>query len=90
MMASQPRKFSEKIALHNQKQAEGDAAFQQIMREVTDVTSNVSRTILLYALCYFLMYNVQFCFQVFHSDLKEYALVVLLQYDCEVQLCYTI
>ena len=41
-MASQPRKFSEKIALHNQKQAEGDAAFQQIMREVTDVTSNVS------------------------------------------------
>lgn len=42
-MASQPRKFSEKIALHNQKQAEGDAAFQQIMREVTDVTSNVSK-----------------------------------------------
>lgn len=41
-MTSQPRKFSEKIALHNQKQAEGDAAFQQIMREVTDVTSNVS------------------------------------------------
>lgn len=43
-MASQPRKFSEKIALHNQKQAEGDAAFQQIMREVTDVTSNPARS----------------------------------------------
>ncbi|XKL67421.1 hypothetical protein PGB90_002912 [Kerria lacca] len=39
-MTSQPRKFSEKIALHNQKQAEGDEAFRQIMREVTDVTNN--------------------------------------------------
>ena len=29
-----PRKFSEKIALHNQKQAEETAAFEQIMREV--------------------------------------------------------
>lgn len=42
-MTSQPRKFSEKIALHNQKQAEGDEAFRQIMREVTDVTNNVSQ-----------------------------------------------
>ncbi|XP_022253081.1 CREB-regulated transcription coactivator 3-like isoform X2 [Limulus polyphemus] len=29
-----PRKFSEKIALHNQKQAEETAAFEQVMREV--------------------------------------------------------
>lgn len=37
-----PRKFSEKIALHNQKQAEETAAFEQIMREVSDATSKVS------------------------------------------------
>lgn len=36
-----PRKFSEKIALHNQKQAEETAAFEQIMREVSDVTAKV-------------------------------------------------
>ncbi|XP_068993718.1 CREB-regulated transcription coactivator 1 isoform X9 [Neodiprion pinetum] len=34
-----PRKFSEKIALLNQKQAEETAAFEAIMREVSDVTS---------------------------------------------------
>uniref|UniRef100_A0A499FT03 Transducer of regulated CREB activity N-terminal domain-containing protein n=1 Tax=Anopheles arabiensis TaxID=7173 RepID=A0A499FT03_ANOAR len=34
-----PRKFSEKIALHNQKQAEETAEFERIMREVLDVTS---------------------------------------------------
>ncbi|XP_063432964.1 CREB-regulated transcription coactivator 1-like isoform X4 [Mytilus trossulus] len=33
-----PRKFSEKIALHNQKQAEETAAFEAIMRDVTPVT----------------------------------------------------
>uniref|UniRef100_A0A8W7PUG4 Transducer of regulated CREB activity N-terminal domain-containing protein n=1 Tax=Anopheles coluzzii TaxID=1518534 RepID=A0A8W7PUG4_ANOCL len=36
-----PRKFSEKIALHNQKQAEETAEFERIMREVLDVTSKV-------------------------------------------------
>lgn len=36
-----PRKFSEKIALHNQKQAEETAAFEQIMREVSDATFKV-------------------------------------------------
>lgn len=36
-----PRKFSEKIALHNQKQAEETAAFERIMREVSDATSKV-------------------------------------------------
>ncbi|EEC17889.1 mucoepidermoid carcinoma translocated, putative [Ixodes scapularis] len=33
-----PRKFSEKIALHNQKQAEETAAFEKIMREVMGAT----------------------------------------------------
>ncbi|XP_076333056.1 CREB-regulated transcription coactivator 1-like isoform X2 [Tachypleus tridentatus] len=33
-----PRKFSEKIALHNQKQAEETAAFDQVMREVMGAT----------------------------------------------------
>ncbi|XP_026320527.1 CREB-regulated transcription coactivator 3-like isoform X2 [Hyposmocoma kahamanoa] len=37
-----PRKFSEKIALHNQKQAEETAAFEQIMREVSDATNKVN------------------------------------------------
>lgn len=36
-----PRKFSEKIALHNQKQAEETAKFEQIMKEVSDVTAKV-------------------------------------------------
>lgn len=30
-----PRKFAEKIALHNQKQEEGTRAFEQIMKEVS-------------------------------------------------------
>lgn len=38
IMASNPRKFSEKIALHNQKQAEETAAFESIMRDVSGVT----------------------------------------------------
>lgn len=36
-----PRKFSEKIALHNQKQLEETAAFEKIMREVSDATQKV-------------------------------------------------
>ncbi|XP_053677540.1 CREB-regulated transcription coactivator 3-like [Anopheles nili] len=39
-----PRKFSEKIALHNQKQAEETAEFERIMREVSDVTSKASKS----------------------------------------------
>ncbi|GLH07005.1 CREB-regulated transcription coactivator 1, partial [Gryllus bimaculatus] len=38
-----PRKFSEKIALHTQKQAEETAAFEKIMREVSDATSRVPK-----------------------------------------------
>jgi len=33
-----PRKFSEKIALHTQKQAEETAAFEAILREVSATT----------------------------------------------------
>ena len=39
-----PRKFSEKIALHNQKQAEETAAFEAIMREVVS-TKELPRNI---------------------------------------------
>ncbi|XP_078288054.1 CREB-regulated transcription coactivator 2-like [Rhinoraja longicauda] len=34
--ANNPRKFSEKIALHNQKQAEETAAFEEVMMELTN------------------------------------------------------
>nr|XP_043887140.1 CREB-regulated transcription coactivator 1 isoform X1 [Solea senegalensis]XP_043887148.1 CREB-regulated transcription coactivator 1 isoform X1 [Solea senegalensis] len=33
--ANNPRKFSEKIALHNQKQAEETAAFEEVMKELS-------------------------------------------------------
>lgn len=36
-----PRKFSEKIALHNHRQAEETARFEQIMKEVSDATARV-------------------------------------------------
>lgn len=39
-----PRKFSEKIALHNKKQAEETAAFEAVLREVS-VTTQVGLTI---------------------------------------------
>ena len=38
-MAGGPRKFSEKIALLNQKEAEGNAAFDSIMVEVKMIVS---------------------------------------------------
>ena len=38
IMAANPRKFSEKIALHTQKQAEETAAFEAILREVSETT----------------------------------------------------
>lgn len=38
-----PRKFSEKIALLNQKEAQDSAAFEAIMKEVSDVTSRVRK-----------------------------------------------
>lgn len=33
--SSNPRKFSEKIALHNQKQAEETAAFEEVMKDLS-------------------------------------------------------
>lgn len=33
--SNNPRKFSEKIALHNQKQAEETAAFEEVMKELS-------------------------------------------------------
>lgn len=39
-----PRKFSDKIALHKQKEAQERAAFEAIMREVSDVTSRVRKS----------------------------------------------
>ncbi|CRK87365.1 CLUMA_CG001167, isoform A [Clunio marinus] len=38
-----PRKFSEKIALLNQKEAEGNAEFERIMREVSEVSAKVTQ-----------------------------------------------
>lgn len=32
--SNNPRKFSEKIALHNQKQAEETAAFEEVMKDL--------------------------------------------------------
>lgn len=37
---SGPRKFSEKIALHSQKQEEGNAAFFSIISEVKQIVSD--------------------------------------------------
>jgi hypothetical protein len=42
---SGPRKFSEKIALLNQKQAEGNAAFDSIMVEVKSIVTFFSKLI---------------------------------------------
>lgn len=39
-----PRKFSEKIALHTHRQAEETARFEQIMKEVSDATARVSKS----------------------------------------------
>lgn len=39
-----PRKFSEKIALHTYRQAEETAAFEQIMKEVNEVTTKVGES----------------------------------------------
>jgi hypothetical protein len=42
MANTNPRKFVEKIALHNQKQAETNSQYDQIMREVGEVKRKVS------------------------------------------------
>ncbi|KAI5744212.1 hypothetical protein M8J76_000198 [Diaphorina citri] len=45
-MAANPRKFSEKIALHNQKQAAETVEFEKIMKEVKDATSKINKSTL--------------------------------------------
>jgi len=46
-----PRKFSEKIALHNAKQAEETAAFEQVMRDVSTVKVSNCFTLCLVSRC---------------------------------------
>lgn len=46
-MAANPRKFSEKIALMRAKEAEADAAFHQILSEVSGITKT-SDTVSIY------------------------------------------
>lgn len=41
--ASNPRKFSEKIALHTQRQAEETAAFQEVMMDITSTRVSLGR-----------------------------------------------
>lgn len=53
-MAGGPRKFSEKIALLNQKEAEGNAAFDSIMVQVKAIVSFSQLISNLYRLIYFL------------------------------------
>lgn len=58
-----PRKFSEKIALHNQKQAEETAAFERIMQEVSVTRVIVSGFVdflcflSIYIFVFFMMYH---------------------------------
>uniref|UniRef100_A0A673HSU6 Transducer of regulated CREB activity N-terminal domain-containing protein n=1 Tax=Sinocyclocheilus rhinocerous TaxID=307959 RepID=A0A673HSU6_9TELE len=38
-----PRKFSEKIALHNQRQAEDTAAFREVMMDITSIRVSLTQ-----------------------------------------------
>ena len=42
-MNQNPRKFEEKIALHNQKQKEQDKQFEDIIRDVSTIRDNEVR-----------------------------------------------
>lgn len=61
---SNPRKFSEKIALHNQKQAEETRAFEQLMTDL-----NVSRVNALH----FQLVDI-YCSLVFYTDVVMYLI----------------
>ncbi len=52
-MAAGPRKFSDKIALLNQKQAEGNAAFNSIMNQVQSIVQSNTVSDMNNALIYF-------------------------------------
>uniref|UniRef100_A0A3Q2U424 Transducer of regulated CREB activity N-terminal domain-containing protein n=1 Tax=Fundulus heteroclitus TaxID=8078 RepID=A0A3Q2U424_FUNHE len=49
--SNNPRKFSEKIALHNQKQAEETAAFEEVMKDLSITRAARVRTLLFSWLC---------------------------------------
>lgn len=66
---SNPRKFSEKIALHNQKQAEETRAFEQLMTDLTVSrvnTLNVQLIVALFCTNAFIVFKDKAVF--FHSD----------------------
>uniref|UniRef100_A0A3B5L1E5 Transducer of regulated CREB activity N-terminal domain-containing protein n=1 Tax=Xiphophorus couchianus TaxID=32473 RepID=A0A3B5L1E5_9TELE len=42
--SNNPRKFSEKIALHNQKQAEETAAFEEVMKDLNITRLQLQKT----------------------------------------------
>lgn len=64
---SNPRKFSEKIALHNQKQAEETRAFEQLMTDLTVSRVNTSSFVLrLLFRCCFLFLSPELWFWLSH------------------------
>uniref|UniRef100_A0A8C6YW37 Transducer of regulated CREB activity N-terminal domain-containing protein n=1 Tax=Nothoprocta perdicaria TaxID=30464 RepID=A0A8C6YW37_NOTPE len=44
--SNNPRKFSEKIALHNQKQAEETAAFEEVMKDLSLTRALADKTLI--------------------------------------------
>lgn len=73
--SSNPRKFSEKIALHNQKQAEETRAFEQLMTDLTvsRVSTTVSRNLVTYLSG--LGERIEVCFVVVCHDELGYCCV---------------
>uniref|UniRef100_A0A3B3YKA0 Transducer of regulated CREB activity N-terminal domain-containing protein n=1 Tax=Poecilia mexicana TaxID=48701 RepID=A0A3B3YKA0_9TELE len=49
--SNNPRKFSEKIALHNQKQAEETAAFEEVMKDLS-ITRSMDKNVIVAQLIY--------------------------------------
>lgn len=90
-----PRKFSEKIALHNQKQAEETAAFERIMREVSDATSKVCIATIFGANAFSRFWFHIFCFFVHYFPsfgfititLNKYTTLQLINTSILVQFC---
>lgn len=58
---SNPRKFSEKIALQNQKQAEETAAFEKIMQEVQAATAKVNNCPKYFFISFFFSIRINIC-----------------------------
>ena len=68
-MAGGPRKFSEKIALLNQKEAEGNAAFDSIMVEVKAIVSVDLKSKIFYLFWLFLLMLLYMCLLLFCIDI---------------------